>query len=36
MSRRRSYEQIDYSLRPAKHVERKMLAEALGYLSSFG
>ena len=31
-----SYEIINYSLRPAKHVERRMLAEAFGRLRAFG
>lgn len=32
----RSYEDINYSLRPAKNIERKMLCEALRRLSPFG
>lgn len=31
-----SYRSIDYSVRPAKHAERKMIAEALRRLSKFG
>lgn len=31
-----SYKEINYSLRPAKHIERKMLAEAFQRLSVFG
>lgn len=31
-----SYEQINYSLRPAKHIERKMLLEIIRTMSSFG
>lgn len=31
----KSYREIDYRLRPAKNVERKMLAEAFGRLSKF-
>jgi hypothetical protein len=31
----KSYREIDYRLRPAKNVERKMLAEAFGRLSRF-
>ena len=31
-----SYRMVDYSLRPAKFAERKMLVEALGRLSVFG
>lgn len=30
-----SYERINYALRPAKSIERKMIAEALGRLSAF-
>lgn len=30
-----SYEQINYTLRPAKNIERKMLAEALSRLAAF-
>lgn len=31
-----SYEKINYSLRPAKHIERKMMAEVFRHLPSFG
>ena len=31
-----SYERIDYAVRPAKHVERKMIVDALGRLRHFG
>ena len=31
-----SYEQINYSLRPAKQIERKMLIEAFRNLTEFG
>jgi len=30
-----SYERINYNLRPAKHIERRMLGEAFGLLSEF-